>query len=73
MDMQEAPSLLSQRVHPCIIQILPLLYSMVWSQHARTLGCTSRAYNIFQSPAGIAQIIATSTGFYYIVTGVNKL
>lgn len=23
--------------------------------------------------AGIAQIIATSTGFYYIVTGVNKL
>ena len=24
-------------------------------------------------PAGIAQIIATSTGFYYIVTGVNKL
>ncbi len=27
----------------------------------------------FLLTTGIAQIIATSTGFYYIVTGVNKL
>ena len=24
-------------------------------------------------PVGIAQVVATSTGFYYIVPGVNKL